>query len=148
MRRSVLFAMLVGAACTTTGPDERIILGVIVLGAPQYQPLTAPDSVQVGVPFLVTIKTGGGGCIGRTAPTRIEAPSPLVRVLTPFDIEGLHGSCPADVRPLSRQVELRFDQAGLATVRVVGLRPEAFSRRGLIWSRQDTISVEKAIVVR
>ena len=135
MRPYLLIAALLAVACTE--PDERIFPGMLIQDV-GFEPLTAPDTVPVGVPFMVTIKTVGGGCV-RPGPVSVEAPSALVRVLKPFDIEPLNRNCPGDVRPLPRDVALRFNQVGQGTVRVIGSRS-----RGL----NDTVTIEKVIVVR
>ena len=140
MRRLSILIVGLGAACGIFESDERVVIGVVdeSVGVP-YQPLEAPDTVTAGVPFFVTVTTVGGGCVRRTAPTLVQAPSPLARVLVPRDVERLSNVCTADLRLLERDVQLRLDQEGEATVRVIARKDHSGS---------GTLVIEKTIVVQ
>lgn len=146
--RATLAALLLAAACTNiTGADDKVVDGVryerrpSVLGyahgtAPN---IVAPDTVQAGVPFSVTVTTYGGGCImpGETATIRSTS-TVEVRPFEWFVAAGQNVACTDDLRILPHTVSVTLPTPGTATLRVIGRQqPEG-----------ATISLERLLVVR
>jgi hypothetical protein len=137
-----------GGTCTEpTGPDRRVVDGVVyerrpsvlVFAGGEAVRVTSPDTVTAGVPFPVTIVTYGGGCIllGETA----VAVSGLFAELRPFEwfvTPSANVACTDDIRRLEHTATVTFPTAGRATLRVLGRQlPD-----------EGTVSVERAIVVK
>ena len=81
--------------------------------------VTAPESVALGEPATIVVKTAGGGCI-RTGDTEVQVTG-LVAELTPYDHFPSAGQiCTADFRLNTHTVTVQFTQRGQATVRVRG----------------------------
>jgi hypothetical protein len=83
-------------------------------------PIVLPGSVRRGVSFTATVTTfGSSSCIRPDgASVRIDG---LTAEITPYDRRAPRNSaCTADLHPFPRPVELRFDQAGEALIRVRG----------------------------
>jgi hypothetical protein len=106
------------ANITGSGWERRIGYLDAHLGIPVLQ---TPDSVVAGKPFTVQVTTLGNSC---TRPDGAEVESdpnlPLLRVIRPFDLHRTEGVCMDIGRALTREVTVRFDQPGEATIRVVG----------------------------
>lgn len=87
--------------------------------------LQAPTEARQGVAFQITVTTYGSGSCTRAdgAETAVVG---LLAVVRPFDLEkrGANVVCTMDLAPYSRSVTLRFDEAGEATIRVIGARGE------------------------
>jgi hypothetical protein len=80
----------------------------------------APDTVQVGQEFIVTITTEGGGCVSKGHDDVIALGS-LVSQITPYDRFKTGGiPCPTDVRPITHSVPLTFDTPGEGIVLIRG----------------------------
>lgn len=101
-----------------------------------FAPVTVPDSVAARTDFVVSFHTVGGGCtrVGDTQVTMVDGRTAEVR---PFDLHQVNATmCTADIRFLLHTATLRFDQAGIATVRLIG----AFN--------DSTRTITRAVVVR
>lgn len=89
------------------------------------QPVTieVPEAATVGVPVVVTVGTFGGGCTAQ-GPTKV-AVSGLAATVQPMDssiVPFPDLACTAELLVFEHRVELRFTEAGVATVRVLGRR--------------------------
>jgi uncharacterized Zn-binding protein involved in type VI secretion len=129
--------MLACAACADvvgSGSSKRVI-GTISFYQDAVR-ITAPESVQRGEPFEVTVSTYGGGCI-------IEGDTQLViegrtATITPYDIDttARFQACTAELRIHAHIVHLTFATAGAVDVVVVGVRkPEG----GLVTVRHTVV---------
>jgi hypothetical protein len=163
-RIAVLVAavVLAGAACNSTtapGPTGRQ-LGIIewqttaaatVASASnelQEQVLSAPDTVNAGVPFQAVVTTiGASGCWradGATTTMTVRQAT-----ITPYDFvhsrfaDGSPMFCTAALVSLPRTVAITFAEAGEATIRVEG----RVVRNGDLTGMQP-VAVEKKVVVR
>jgi hypothetical protein len=85
--------------------------------------ISAPDTVLRGMPFDVTFGTFGGGCVREHARTAVTM-STANAVVQPYDHNTGGYSCPADKLILQHSAQLRFDVAGIASVRVAGRQGE------------------------
>lgn len=155
---SVLGAALLCAACSNPiAPDagERVV-GIIEWNTTAAAPgamaepetvVSAPDTVDAGMPFTVTITTiGASGCWREDG--ALESVSGLTATLTPHDrvieeIDGMPVSCTGALVSLPRDMSLTFRQTGSATLRVIGRRVT----NGDIPAAQ-TKTIEQQIVVR
>jgi hypothetical protein len=106
-------------------------------------PLAAPDTVDTGVPFDVTVTTIGLNTCWREAGARVE--SELRRVtITPYDrIDAPGSNCGDRVVFLPRTVSVIFTQRGLATLRVEGRRGFGFTA-----TRSSDLAIERTVYVR
>jgi hypothetical protein len=158
---------LAAAACDiATGPrDDRSRVGIIEWQAasastlaanatfnardPYDAPiLVAPDTVQAGVPFDVTVTTIGASGCWKADGARVSATAVLA-VITPYDLAPTRHAngdpmfCTGALVSLSRPVQLTFAEPGDATIRVEG----RVVQDGDI---EKTVpgSVEKRVIVR
>ena len=106
-------------------------------------PLAAPDTVDAGVPFNVTITTIGLDTCWREAGARVE--SELRRVtITPYDrIDTQAGGCADALVYLPRVVSVVFTQRGVATVRAEGRRGFGYTA-----TRSSDLAIERPVYVR
>ena len=116
----IAVSVLLMGCQAVTGPEERLVPGTISLGLNSVA-IAVPDTVALSVPFLVSVRTYGGGCerIGPTEMT-LEARSALVE---PFDytVSGPGVSCTLLLKHFSHVASLTFDLLGSATVVVQGV---------------------------
>lgn len=117
--RLVLFLLAVGSAgCADVfGPDGQERLGRLSyydLGAS----VQAPDSVTVGVPFDVAVRTYAGGCIG-FGRTQVEYSSGTVDI-RPWDVDSGGPVCTDDISVLEHTAEVIVDAPGTWLIRVHG----------------------------
>lgn len=150
------------AACQSpTGGEGRRVVGIIEVGtaaasvsaaasmapagdsyAPSA-PLMLPDTVAAGAAFTATITTTGpNGCWRASDVVKVAGEAQVT--LTPYDLAPAPGAvCPDAPVTLPRTVELRFDQPGVARVRLEGRRVTAgASGEGV------ATAVERTVVVR
>ena len=120
-----------------TGPGERLVPGTISFGSDPVV-IEVPDTVALSVPFLVRVRTYGGGC-ERIGPTEVtlDARSALVE---PFDytVSGRDVSCTLQLKAFSHEASLTFDFLGSATVVVKGVETPGrlpFERIHEVWVR-------------
>ncbi|HEX2219708.1 MAG TPA: hypothetical protein VHG35_12970 [Gemmatimonadales bacterium] len=133
------------AACVEAPfqPDAERRVGVLVLyGTQPERPLAAPDTVQAGVDFTVTVTTLGGGC-ERKGETETEV-SGAVATVTPYDYTDVSAQvCPDVLRTFPHTTTLRFAAPGEALLRVRGRRTGPDTPRAGV-----PVTLERRIVVR
>ena len=141
----LFFAAALGlAACDLFGPDETVY--EVRVGTIEFHRDSAvteiPDTVSAGRPFLLRVRTYGGGCIspGHTEVVVNESVTPEVR-LTPFDIEAVdlprNTVCTSDLQLYDHAALVTLNRVGPATVQIIG------------WQKpnEKRITVSKQIVV-
>lgn len=105
--------------------------------------ITAPDTVDAGVPFEATITTIGSNGCWREAGAEIELNGNLA-VVVPHDYTSEdQAGCTQALVQLPRSVEIRFAQPGEATLRVKGRKVVGGNHENA-----TPVTVEKRIVVR
>jgi hypothetical protein len=129
-------AVLAGCASMLESREWERVVGVIDPGGMSMPPFQAPDTVQAGVQFQVHVTTYGSSTCTRADGAEVRRPSGAVAEITPYDRQPLSGICTSDLAPFPRTVDVRFDEAGEALIRIVGR------------SFTGTAEFEKAIVVR
>jgi hypothetical protein len=140
----VIGAVLVQGCHAIVGSNQERVHGIIDFyhdGTSGV--LTAPDTVEAGVDFPVTITTFGGGCesVGG-AEVALSGATATVTVYD-YTVSGENVACPDVLRRFPRTTTVRFAGAGTGVLRIVGRRlgPET-DWRGV------TTTIEKEIVVR
>ncbi|HYW07902.1 MAG TPA: hypothetical protein VE913_13160 [Longimicrobium sp.] len=117
-RSHVLIAVLALAVCACNGPAVQP--AVLVLRS-DTAAFTVPQRVTAGEQFTASVTVFAGGCtrgVGR-ADARVAGNTAEIRLfMDRVEAE----SCPANLLLLRRDVRLRFDTPGEATVRVIGIR--------------------------
>lgn len=157
--------LFLGACESITGPRWRRVVGIlkweqqrsdsrlapsVVMAASGTidrlsSGLIAPDTVQAGVPFAVTVTTIGPTSCWEPAGAEVRT-EPGVAIITPYDLtpEDLSETRCGDSRSnLARQVVLRFDARGEAVVRVAGRKIT-----GQNFEEFTPTTIEKRVVVR
>ena len=107
-----VFAVLSLAACDSVfGPEEDRRIGVIAF---HQVPVTidTPDTVQVGMPFEISIGTYGGGCLSE-GETKVRVRGLQVDV-TPYDIHSGAAACDDILNYFPHRVTLALPTPGLA----------------------------------
>jgi hypothetical protein len=139
-----LVAAISCSGCSSpTGTDSVIVPGVIATGgALADRVLVAPDTVDDGVPFTVTISTFGSGSCTRPSATRVVMGAALAE-LSVWDVQRVGVPCTDDLRTFPRDIPVTFTGVGVATVRVRG---RALARGGA--GEDSVVVIEKAVVVR
>jgi hypothetical protein len=82
-----------------------------------------PQVAAVGLTTVITVRTFGGGCT-RQGPTEVEVTG-LTAIVQPMDssiVPFPDLACTEELLVFEHRVELRFAEAGVATVRVLGRR--------------------------
>jgi hypothetical protein len=144
------------SAISETDSDRQIgiveLRGNFTVGASTWDPFThttisAPDTVQVNVPFTAVITTIGFSGCWREDGARVDRGARLATV-TPYDFvvrdeNGGPTFCTAVLVSLPRDVQITFSQAGTATLRVRG----RVVTNGELSSDEETV-VEKTILVQ
>lgn len=136
---ALLLPLLAGCP-EVTGPSSDQKVGIVDSEYLDVPVLLAPDTVQAGVRFGVTVTTlGYSGCWEAAGATTRRAGA--VVTITPYDREVQGMGCTAALQKLSRAVELRLEQPGVVVLRVEG-RTDRRGREG------ELARVEKPVVVR
>jgi hypothetical protein len=106
--------------------------------------VTAPDTVEAGVPFTIRVTTIGPSLCWRAAGAEVEQGAARA-VVTPFDWtpESEEIGCADAVTHLPREVRLRFARRGDALLRVEGRRVV-----GRTLADTERVRVERRIHVR
>ena len=141
LRTLVAAAWCVGCLSPTDN-DGMTVPGVIAIGVgSSARVLVAPDTVAVGVPFVVSVTTFGSVSCTRPSAT-LASIGPAFADLSMWDLQ--RGDCTTDdVTAFPRDISLKFSGVGVATIRVRG---RALVRTA---SGQDSVVViEKSVVVR
>ena len=98
-----------------TGPKEERKIGVIAFYSDPVV-ITVPDTVLLGDPFSVSVRTYGDGCVSEDG-TEVESTS-LSFQITPYDVLTLGRGviCPAIVRHFDHTATLTATQSGTAQI--------------------------------
>ena len=131
------------AACGGGSVERKV--GIIESDSPLGEEvISAPNIVQAGAPFEVTVRTYGGGCID---PDGLEANvEGSLAVLIPYDLYTTPGRgvfCPLIPEAEPHTTQLTFSEPGPATIRVEG-RSEVGNVTG---GSEGQAVVEKMITV-
>jgi hypothetical protein len=140
LERVIVFAL---AACAlVVGPEFRRVRGIIDIGDARSRTVVAPDTVMVGVSFLVDATTFGSGSCTQPDGSAVSVHGALAEIDV-YDRERVRGACTTDLSRFPRSVLVQFDVAGLDTLRVRGraLNPTADRR-------DSVVVVERVVVVR
>ena len=127
---------LLSVACHQSPVDSHDgrVVGTIDAGGTLNQVIEAPSTVPVGQSFSITVSTFGNSCV---SPAGAEVTvKGLVATITPYDVIA-DETCLDYLMPYPRTLQLRFGQAGTATIRVNG---RSFYQAG-------TVSTERSLVV-
>lgn len=119
MRALAALAVVAGlAGCTAIlAPDDNFEPAVLVSGG-QGPIIAVPDTVQREVPFVVAIRTFGGGCVDK-GDMRVDLDGGVLR-LRPFDLHRDLASCTDDVRVYEHRATLAVNERREYTVRIEG----------------------------
>ncbi len=110
--------VLAGVAChASLRRKESRVIGDITGAGDVMEVIGAPNQVEVGQPFDVTVTTFGSSCI-RAERGDVEIIG-LIALITPYDIHS-NSTCMEYLRPYSRIVKVRFDAVGIGVLRVKG----------------------------
>ena len=122
IRSLITFALLTGIAtgCALLG-DNGTSLGI--LNDDYYEPLVAPDTVQVNTEFDITITTFGPNSCYSAAREEIERAPMRVEIAVYDQYETGDVACQDVIFPLSRTISMAFANAGEATIELNGRRP-------------------------
>ena len=137
-RNFLALAVLALPACANPFGSgwERGVGSISTTGSPSGS-LVVPDTVQAGVAFTARVTTFGSSSCTRADGAEVRVARSVAEI-TPYDLEATgNATCTADLAPFPRDVQVRFDAVGTATVRVRG-RPEQGAER----------VVERTVVVR
>lgn len=77
-----------------------------------------PDTVEVGAPFEVSVRTYGGGCIRKDG-TEVEEDGLRIQI-RPYDIHSGASICTAELRLFDHRVTVSFGRAGVGEIQVHG----------------------------
>jgi hypothetical protein len=161
---ALLLALLAACSSILGVRDDRVEVGIIAwdrsaaalrstgdalevpsLSMPEPAPgLFAPDTVTAGEPFGLTVVTIGPNGCWREGGMTVERTETVVE-MTPYDrFSGGRGiACTDMIAVLPRNLTLRFDAPGSATLRVRGRRVI-----GTDFDRTEPMLIEKTIHVR
>jgi hypothetical protein len=106
-----------GCGLLTTEAATGVSPALLVAGE-DTATITAPDTVDHGVNFTVTVGTLGGGCTREAARTEYASDSQFLEV-HPFD-KWSAVNCPNDAIFIPHQLTVKIDAAGARTLRIVG----------------------------
>lgn len=125
-RRLVLLALVAASAALVAGCssilalDWRRELGVLDTEGRLQGSLNAPAEVTRGVPFDVVVTTYNSSSCTRPAGAETDVDG-LFATVRPYDrVSTGTRPCTDDLHAFPRTVQLRFDAAGVATIRVLG----------------------------
>jgi hypothetical protein len=143
---SLLVLCVLVASCRQLSPDRprsvREPAYIRFLATPpNYGPLLdAPDTVAAGVPFTVTVRTYGGGCIDR-GDTEVGVAGQTVEV-RPFDVFQTdlpdNYYCPSVLVFYTHTASVRLDHSAVVTLRAIGR----------VMPGDSTTAIERSVVVR
>ena len=138
MTRAVCACAVALLACNAY-QDEVVDLAYIHFSDSDSVFFSAPDTVQAGTPFEVTIRSYGGGCT-QQGDTRVTA-NDFEALVEPFDVTSRVEVCTKILKVFTHRASVTFAKAGTTTVRVRG--------RALIEAGRDSIVTRaRSVVVR
>lgn len=111
--------VLAGSGCPLDPPEREERLGIIQIIPGFPAQVGVPDSAAVDEPFTVSVRTAAGRCI-RAGPTQVRK-NGMTADVRPYDLHVGGGDCTSDAPFHQHIATLRFDQAGAATIRFIGL---------------------------
>jgi hypothetical protein len=107
-----------GACREPAGPRWSVQVGIVDFERSAVQAFTLPQTVRVGVPFGVTVTTAGSPDCVRPAGARVGVTG-LDAEIVPLDAMAPPATaCQRNRGVFPRTVQVRFDAAGEAVVRV------------------------------
>lgn len=125
-RASVLMltSVLAGGCAGMLESKEDRRLGVIAF---YDEPVTvqAPDTVEAGAAFEVTVRTYGDGCVTR-GETIVEQDG-LIVIVRPYDVHSGASVCTQELRMFDHRASVSVDEPGTAEIRVRGRKLPADS---------------------
>jgi hypothetical protein len=101
-----------------------------------------PDTVERGRAFAVTVTAFAGGCRQESAGTETTVDG-LRAEVRPYHYLRRSAVCTDDLLFIPHAVQIRFDQPGTATVRVVGTQ-----NRLDFGDPPEPVTIERRVVVR
>ncbi|MEJ2678090.1 MAG: hypothetical protein P8174_03325 [Gemmatimonadota bacterium] len=118
---AVLAGTILAGCGRVTGPGSDVLeqrrVGVIDLYS-QGIAVTVPDTVQAGVPFVVSVTTYGDGC-DRQDGTDVQA-TKLLASVTPYDLHANSAVCTDVLKLFQHQANVVFPEPGSAAIVVYG----------------------------
>ncbi len=105
--------------------------------------ILAPDTVQAGETFTVTVQTYGNGCV--EADDVEVAITDNLAILTPYgliSIPGRNEACPEVERRPEHTSQIVFEEPGSATLRVRGMLKDNANPEGVMTTIERTIQVQ------
>lgn len=138
--RTALFAVVSALACA---PDDNYTTGPAWLGPADAIRIVAPDTAKAGVSFVVTITSYGSVSeqCNRPAGTRLTQSADVARIEVYHRYPVGEVVCASASRPFVDTVAVRFESAGIKSIRLVGAQR-------WINARSPLDSIEKRIEVR
>lgn len=126
-------------ACSGAEQPRRVIGTLAHYGDPVR--VEVPSSVGLGEDFQVKVTTYGGGCLDK-GDTEVERDGLEVSI-RPYDLDTSVPKypCTADLALYTHIVELRFEEAGEAQLRIFGLRKDASNPQGTLITVTRTLEV-------
>lgn len=106
-----------GCNLLTTDAASGVSPALLVAGT-DTAVITAPDTVDHGVSFNVTVSTLGGGCTREAARTEFASNTQTLEVY-PFDRWSAE-SCPNDAILIPHAITVKIDVAGARTLSIIG----------------------------
>ncbi|PYP13015.1 MAG: hypothetical protein DMD56_02045, partial [Gemmatimonadetes bacterium] len=124
-------------------PPEKAVARVPARLGSDTTRIILPDTVRRGSEFTMTVWTFGGGCIRELAPSAVSVHGLYARV-TLYHVRRQGAICLGDLIEFRQTVPLRFDESGVATIAVRGVR------NGLDFgdTKPQWVVVERHVVVR
>ena len=117
---AVAGALLGQASCESSlSPDEVLVIGTLSDEPAFGLPIEVPDTVAVDTPFVVTVRTMGGGCV-RVGPTEASTDG-IAASVVPYDYAPPAGSvvdCDLILKIFEHHAAIVFETSGSATVTV------------------------------
>ena len=131
-----LFASL--CACSLDYGYVQTLPATLELSDADSVVFLVPSTVQQDVPFDVSVRSYGGGCVTK-GPFDVLTPFDTVAVLNPYEIvrSGSGVVCTQELRVFTHSATLTFAQPGQVEVRVVGR-----DRAGVSMSRTKLVEVQ------
>ena len=121
MKRTLVALLLVICACAPQ-PTEPTIRLLAYIGRDADRRIDAPDTVRANVPFDVMVYAVGSSSIECNRPdgTALQQRATLARVEGYIRVRSGAITCPSDFRYYPQKLQVRFPQAGIATIRLIG----------------------------
>lgn len=136
--RSVALLLLLLAACWDADDSLVVDLGVITTSFELGPSIEHPAVAQSGADASVTVLTYGDDCTwGKRTDVEVTG---LIAVIRPFDESAVESLCGDAVFSYRHTTSIRFEQAGMATITVLGY--EEGDRFGTVVQRSSTFEIQ------